>query len=276
MTSDTHINANPGSYLAIFRGKEGRMNAQIIRYLALNGPSLIYSVAKDLANQSETKVHYPTVNRRMHDLLAKQYVQKVGRRATKAGAPADLYATTIRGDFAAIAGMPDASGEFKGELSPKEIRQLISTASAREGSPFALIKYIVDEGHAGAELVDKELLPEIISCVRDGYLNLNALNDDVICNAFASLVARRITAIRSSYAQEHNISKETLQNYFDVLLRSLEKTISPPSDARSMAIENEGQSTGVEQGEQKKMPPVSRRWATDLRIFLKLPSSWFD
>jgi uncharacterized protein YsxB (DUF464 family) len=276
LTSDTHINANPGSYLAIFRGKEGRMNAQIIRYLALNGPSLIYSVAKDLANQSETKVHYPTVNRRMHDLLAKQYVQKVGRRTTKAGAPADLYATTIRGDFAAIAGIPDASGEFKGELSPKEMRQLISTASAREGSPFALIQHILEDGQAGAELVDKELLPEIISCIRDGYLNLNALNDDVICSAFSSLVARRITAIRSSYAQDHNISKETLQNYFDVLMRSLEKTISPQSDAHGMAIENEGQSTGAEQGDQEKMPPVSRRWATDLRVFLKLPSSWFD
>jgi hypothetical protein len=280
LTPDAYINAKHGPYPAIFRGKEGSMNGQIIRDLALSGPSLIYSVAKDLASQSQTKVHYPTVNRRMRDLLAKQYIQKVGKRATKAGVYADLYATTIRGDLAALAGIPKITDKFNGEFSPNEIRLLIATASAREGSPFALIQNILEEGQAGTDLVDKELLPKIINSVRNGYLNLDALNDEVICSAFASIVAHRITTIRSSSSQAHDISKETLQNYFDILIRSLEKTINPRNHVPKRTIKHAEQSLGAadpEQSEQKlEMPPISRQWASELRVFLKLPSTWFD
>jgi hypothetical protein len=211
----------------------------------------------------------------MHDLLGRQYVQKAGKRTTKAGVPADLYATTIRGEFAALAGVPTSDGEFKGELSPKEILRLIATASAREGSPFALIQHVLEAGQSGTDLVNKELLPEITTCVRNGYLNLDALSDDVICSSFASLVARRITAVRSNLAQDHSASsKEKLQHYFDILMRSLEKTMALhdhaevhyPGDVNSDQLYQQG----------LKIMPISRQWGNELKVFLKLPSTWFE
>lgn len=244
------------------------MNGQIIRHLALNGPSLIYSVAKDLASRSQTKVHYPTVNRRMHELVRRDYLQKVGTRATKAGAPADLYATTLRGDFAALAGMPDSEDENT-VMSPKEIREVIANASSREGSPFVLLTHIRGEGQSAAELVDKELVPEIVNGVKNGYLNLDALDEGVICSAFASLISRKITAIISTPSRDHSAgSREKHRDYVDILLRSLEKTVASSAHkvdkARRLQKDHDLQKLQLE--------PVSRQWGSELKVFLKLHS----
>lgn len=242
------------------------MNGQIIRYLALSGPSLIYSVAKDLASRSQTKVHYPTVNRRMHELERRQYVQKAGTRTTKAGTPADLYATTIRGDFAALAGMPDTYGQNLVELSPKEIRQIIACASFREGSPFVLLASMLEEDQNAADLVNKELVPEIITRVRDGYLNLDALDDGVICTAFASIIARKVTDMISASRERSSRAKETHRDYVvDIMMRSLEKTTVSFVHKVDKAKEQNLQLT-----------PISRQWCNELKVFLKLHSVRFD
>lgn len=243
------------------------MNGQIIRHLALNGPSLIYSVAKDLASRSQTKVHYPTVNRRMHELVHREYLQKVGTRATKAGAPADLYATTLRGDFAALAGMPANEGGNV-VMSPKEIRQVIANASSREGSPFVLLAHMLGEGQSAAELVDKELIPEIVNGVRNGYLNLDAL-EGVICSAFASLISRKITAIISTPGRDNSAgSREKHRDYVDILLRSLEKTVAS-------SVHKVDKARRLQKGhdlQKSQLVPVSRQWGSELKVFLKLHS----
>jgi hypothetical protein len=234
------------------------MNGQIIRYLALNGPSLIYSIAKDLASRSQTKVHYPTVNRRVHELVERKYVQKAGTRTTKAGAAADLYATTIRGDFAALAGMPDIEDVV--ELSPKEIRQMIANASFREGSPFVLLKQIIEEGQSAAEHVDRELLPEIIKAIRNGYLNLDAADEGVICSAFASIISRKVTA-RMAIRHKDYLPKKEHGDIIDTLMRSLEKTMA---------------SSDRPNPEKIKLTPISRQWVNELKVFLRLHSVGSD
>lgn len=248
------------------------MNGQIIRYLALNGPLLIYSIAKDLASRSQTKVHYPTVNRRVHELLRRDYLQKAGTRMTKAGVPADLYSTTIRGDFAALAGMRDDDGEHK-TMSPKELCQVITIASHREGSPFLLLAYIRRDSQSGVELVDKELMPEIVNGVRNGYLNLEALDEGVVSSAFASLVSRKITAVMANLGQDRSAaSREKHRGYIDILMRSLEKTMDP-------AGHKVGKASGVQEDRtsgELQIKPVSTKWGTELKVFLKLHSVMFD
>jgi hypothetical protein len=256
---------------AILRGREGRMNGHIIRYLALNGPSLIYSVAKDLASQSQTRVHYPTVNRRMHDLVRQAYLQKAGTRTTKAGIPADLYASTLRGDFAALAGMPESNGEAAIELSPREIRQIISSASIKEGSPFSLLQHILEEDQEAEDLVDIELVPEIIKGVRNGYLNLDALDEGVICSAFASLVARKVIDIVSSLggSLHSDRSEEKHGRYIDVLMSCLEKTTGYSNYSEIGKQDNSRFSSDADIAK-SQLKPLSRQWGNELKVFLKL------
>lgn len=249
------------------------MNGQIIRHLALNGPSLIYSVARDLGSRSQTKIHYPTVNRRMHDLLRREYLQKAGTRTTKAGVPADLYATTIRGDFAALAGMPDFDGE-NSAMSPKEIRQVIANASLSEGSPFVLLANILGEGQSAAVLVDRELVPEIVNGVKNGYLNLDALDEGVICSAFGSLISRKLTAIISTVSRDHSAgSRKKQRDYIDMLMRSLEKTMTPSIHK----VDNNAKALQEDRVLQKlRLAPISTQWGSELKALLKLHSVWFE
>jgi hypothetical protein len=238
------------------------MNGQIIRYLALNGSSLIYSVAKDLASRSQNKVHYPTVNRRIHELVRREYIEKAGTRTTKAGIAADLYTTTIRGDFAALAGILDSNGKNV-EMSPKEIRQVIANASLRKGSPFALLGDLLEEGQTAVNLVDEELVPEIIRGVRSGYLNLDALDTGVICSIFSSLVARTVTSISSSSGR----SKET-ESYYKILIRSLEKMMA--------SAHGKGKELQEDKVQQKlQLTPIASQWGNELKVFLRLHSVRF-
>src|SRR2546422_518073 len=283
MTPDEHIETSVGPFPTILRGREGRMNGHIIRYLALNGSSLIFSVAKNLASKSQTRIHYPTVNRRMHELERQSYLEKAGTRTTKAGIPADLYATSIRGDFAALAGMPESFGEDV-ELSPREIRQMIRSASFRGGSPFGLLQHILEDGQGAEELVDKELVPEIIKGVRNGYLNLDALNDGVICSAFASLVARKVIDIVSTSGPDRSDrSKEKHRHYIDILMGALEKTIASSKHANRRDNANFRSDSSIAKDDlgqlnraKSRLAPVSRQWGNELKVFLKLHSVRFD
>lgn len=240
------------------------MNGQIIHYLAVNGPSLIYSISKDLGSRSQTKVHYPTVNRRVHELLERGYLQKAGTRPTKAGVAADLYSTSIRGDFAALAGISDS--ETAVEMSPKEITRMIKNASMREGSPFVLLKHLIKEDQSAAELIHKELLPEIIKAVRNGYLNLDVTDDSVVCSAFASIISRKITAIMN--IRNEQPSRKEHNNYLDILMRALEKTMT--------SSDNYTLESNHHLGERIRLPPVSRTWVNELKVFLRLHSVGSD
>lgn len=246
------------------------MNGQVIRYLALNGPSLIYSVATHLASRSQTKVHYPTVNRRMHELVSRQYIQKAGTRTTKAGIPADLYANTIRGDFAALAGT-FGEGENRVEASPKEMQQMITKASLRPGSPFVLLECILDEGQIGSYLVNNELVPELVKSVRNGYLNLDALDEGVICSAFASLVSSKVTSIMADSSRDRT-AKGT-QDYVGILMRSLEKMMGSTNPAGKKLRQNTNPKTSGDLSAQgPRLTPVSLQWVNELKVFLRLHS----
>lgn len=267
------------AYPAILKGREGKMNGQIIRYLALSGPSLIYSVAQDLASRSETKVHYPTVNRRMHELVRRQYLEKAGTKLTKAGVPADMYATRLRGDFAALAGIPDSSGRYSMELSPKETLQLIRIASHREGSPFLLFNDIIEEGQNGLEFVDRDLLPEIINSVRNGYLNIDALDEAVICSALAALVARKVASLLDSTAKnKQSGASDRYREKVKLLMRSLDKLVTSPSKpvANGGKLQEQGGDPVQSATLKSELTPVSLQWVNELKVFLKLYSAMSD
>lgn len=214
----------------------------------------------------------------MHELVRRQYVEKAGIRITKAGVPADLYTNRIRGDFAAFAGIPDSSGNYASEMSPKEIRQMIASAASREGSPFVLLFHALQGGQTGVDLVDRELVPEIINSVRSGYLNLDAVDEEVICSAFSSLIARKITALMTTSSGRHAIkSVETYRGHVNTLMSSVDKMIAPShlaSKAKALHKDNMEPASGSSK-QASQLTPISNRWCSELKVFLRLHSIRF-
>lgn len=150
-------------------GKEKWMNTQILRYLSLEGPAIPYQVRKAIEERSQNKIHYPTVNRRISDLVENGYLVDCGTKATKSGIKATLYETTSRGDLSAL-----AIG-----LDPFELRRLIEKASKKENTPFSVIQYMLDNGYA-YEKAREELLAYLINGVKIGIVNFSAQDEVII------------------------------------------------------------------------------------------------
>jgi hypothetical protein len=251
-------------YPSVFRGREGKLNVQIIQYLAQNGPSLIYSVAQHLTSVSETKIHYPTVNRRIHQLLQAKYLVRAGTKMTKAGVKGDLYALGLRGQFAALAGMPDWKSGYLSEPSPKEIRQLISTASVKVDSPFVLFNQVIQEGQKGESLVEKEFIPEIIKGVRSGFIDLDSSDENAISTGFASLIARRIISMMERSGQ-HGLRNGDVSRVVEIAMQALDKSVrlsnnEPPIGDAVVGTRNSA------------MP----HWANELKVLLRLYSVKYE
>jgi hypothetical protein len=238
------------------------MNGQIIRYLALNGPSVIYSVAQHLSSVSESKVHYPTVNRRMHELLERHYLGKAGTRMTKAGTSADLYCLTLQAEFAALLGSPKGSATFS-ELSPKEIRIIVSTASARPGSPFELLNQIIQQGDMGIQMV-QQFIPEIINSVRTGIINVDAPIEDALTLNFASVIARQ-TMKTTGTGRTRESTKASSREYVNMLIQTVDNIL----DSRSSSKKIQPNTTCTR-------APVDPKWAHELKALLRLYSVKFD
>lgn len=212
--------------IALLAGREGRMNGEIVRFLSLNGPSLIYQVAKELTSASETKVNYPTVNRRVHDLVARGYLRSAGTKRTKSGAEAQLYETTIRGDFGSLA---------SGLNAPQE-RKLILLAGTKPGSPFLLLKHMIDRG-LPFEFVQREFVSGVAGDLRNGYINIEALNEDVICSAFATSMARKLRGVMGEGGREY---VEQVLRILQSLASPIEKPAQSPAQAFGSGLAGAG------------------------------------
>jgi DNA-binding PadR family transcriptional regulator len=186
--------------IPLLRGKEGKMNREIILHLVSNGPSTIHSTTVQLQKNSDTTVHYSTINRRMHDLESRNYVEKYGKVGTMSGFETDEYFTTIRGDFAALAL----------KMTPSEQRKMLANAGRRKNSPFLLLEFLVENGLS--DLVDRLILPSLERAVKNKYIDLEQPSEGVLGAAFASLLGYRIR-----FLLNHNWAKEDLKKTLEVM-----------------------------------------------------------
>lgn len=154
--------------------------------------------------------------------------------------------------------------------------QAYLTAPAGILLPFLVFRHIIEEGQTGIEFVDKDLISEIVNSVRNGYLNIEALDEAVICSAFASLVAREVASLLALSGRNQPFratGRRKDQN--NILMRSLEKTIAHSSlpfmnDKISYrkAAEGPPRASTLE----SQLTSASRQWAKVLKVFLKLYS----
>ena len=89
--------------IAVFRGREARLNKVIFWVLAQRSPLTIYDVWRKLRTQRDfAYMPYNTVNRRVRALEERGYVEKSGERKTKTGFAAKLYQLTTRAYLAML------------------------------------------------------------------------------------------------------------------------------------------------------------------------------
>jgi len=89
--------------IAVFRGRDARLNKAIFWILAQQGPLTIYDVWRRLRIQRDfAYIPYNTVNRRVRALEEHGYIEKSGERKTKTGFAAKLYQLTARAYIAML------------------------------------------------------------------------------------------------------------------------------------------------------------------------------
>lgn len=89
--------------IAVFKGRDARLNKAIFWILAQQGPLTIYDVWRKLRTRRDfTYIPYNTVNRRVRALEEHGYVEKSGERKTKTGFAAKLYQLTTRAYLAML------------------------------------------------------------------------------------------------------------------------------------------------------------------------------
>ena len=92
------------SKIAILRGKGSKNNKLILETLALEGPLIKYDVLKAIKN-SGRKMLYPTISRRIDDLVDRGYLETVGTRTIVVGKRKDessTYGITWKGFMAGL------------------------------------------------------------------------------------------------------------------------------------------------------------------------------
>ena len=89
--------------VSVFKGKTFKLTKAIFWILAYKQPLTIYEVYKQVRKWRELKhVKYSVVNVRMRTLEERGYVEKKGKKKTKAGFEAFLYQLTYRAYLAMI------------------------------------------------------------------------------------------------------------------------------------------------------------------------------
>ena len=89
--------------IAVFKGRDARLNKAIFWILAQQSPLTIYDTWRKLRVQKDfAYIPYNTVNRRVRALEEHGYVEKYGERKTKTGFTARLYQLTARAYLAML------------------------------------------------------------------------------------------------------------------------------------------------------------------------------
>jgi len=92
------------SKIAILRGRGSANNETVLETLALEGPLIKYDLFKELKNSGK-KIIYPTISRRVDDLVDRGYLEIVGTRTIVVGKRKDessTYGLTWKGFIASL------------------------------------------------------------------------------------------------------------------------------------------------------------------------------
>ena len=86
-----------GTKLAVFKGREAKLNRAIFQILAAKGPQTIYDIHGQIQRcRGLKRTHYGNLNKRVRALNQSGYLKPIGFHSTKAGFEATLYELTVK------------------------------------------------------------------------------------------------------------------------------------------------------------------------------------
>ena len=92
-----------GTELAVFKGREAKLNRAILHILARQGPQTIYDIHRQVNfSKGLKRSRYANVNLRVRALNERGYLIKTGLKGTKAGFKATLFETTTKAHIALV------------------------------------------------------------------------------------------------------------------------------------------------------------------------------
>jgi hypothetical protein len=92
-----------GTELAVFKGREAKLNRAIFQSISTNGSQTIYELYKNVRTFSGLKTtHYANVNKRVRSLEQIGYLKKLKTQSTKAGFKTIIYELTNRAYLALV------------------------------------------------------------------------------------------------------------------------------------------------------------------------------
>jgi hypothetical protein len=92
-----------GTELAVFKGREAKLNHVLFQILFLKDQLTIYEMHKEVKKcRGLTNTRYANVNLRVKILEKSRYIRKTGIRKTKAGFNASVYELTAKAYLASL------------------------------------------------------------------------------------------------------------------------------------------------------------------------------
>ena len=92
-----------GTELAVFKGREAKLNRAIFQSISTNGSQTIYELYKNVRTFRGLKnTHYANVNKRVRSLEQLGYLKKLKTQSTKAGFKTIIYELTNRAHLALV------------------------------------------------------------------------------------------------------------------------------------------------------------------------------
>ena len=119
-----------GIELAVFKGREAKLNRAILQTLTKESPETIYDIYRKITQTKTLETRYANVNTRVRALEETGYIRKIGVKETKAGFKANLYEATARAYFVIIVSSLDLD-DLIGELDEIAMLTIVSTIVAR-------------------------------------------------------------------------------------------------------------------------------------------------
>jgi len=121
--------------IAVFKGRDARLNKAIFWILAQQGSLTIYDIWRKMRTQRDfAYIPYNTVNRRVRALEEQGSVEKIGERKTKTGFVAMLYQLTARAYLAILIDKIDLDIFIEKAPDVSILSAIAAIVSARQSS----------------------------------------------------------------------------------------------------------------------------------------------
>lgn len=175
---------------SVFTGKDAKNNKLLLKILALNGPLHKFEIRKRIQN-GQVKIPYPTVSRRIDDLLRKKYLKMIKQRSPYRNLRVKAYSLSLRGTLVAIL-IPEVT-------SRENLLQFLKNASMV--NPFCDLSRALLENGSDFDFVSDVFVSSMRETISSGLLNLDVVDQENIIWVINFSISNRLGEMKDKLMQ---------------------------------------------------------------------------